>query len=133
MCITYTIVKKKTNLKISLKFQAINNNNQQTQAERTKFLELFDTSKCPDAYKDQLKEVVWNHINSFAATHHELGRCEIIKHDIELSDYTTIKKKYRRIPPHVFDPVKEELNKLHKQCVIRPSMSPWSSPISIAV
>ena len=109
------------------------NNNQQTQAERTEFLELFDTSKCPDAYKDQLKAVLRNNRNSFAATHHELGRYEIIKNDIELSDYTPIKQKYRRITPHMFDPVKEELNKLHEQCVIRPSMSPWSSPISIAV
>ena len=109
------------------------NNNQQTQAKRTEFLELFDTSKCPDEYKDQLKEVLWNNRDSFAVTHHELGRCEIIKHDIELSDYTPIKQKYRRIPPHMFDAVKEELNKLHEQGVIRPSMSPWSSPISIAV
>ena len=109
------------------------NNNQQTQAERSKVLELFDTNKCQDEYKDQLKEVLWNNINSFAATHHELGRYEIIKHDIELSDSTPIKQKYRRIPPHMFDTVKEELNKLHEQGVIRPSMSPRSSPISIAV
>ena len=88
---------------------------------------------CPNEYKDQLKEVLWNNRDSFAATHLELGRCEIIKHDIELSDYTPIKQKYRRIPPHMFDAVREELNKLHEQGVIRPSMSPWSSPISIAV
>ena len=34
------------------------NNNQQTQAKRTEFLDLFDTSMCPDEYKDQLKEVL---------------------------------------------------------------------------
>ena len=94
------------------------NNNQQTQAERTEFLYLFDTSECSDKYKDQLKEVLWNNINSLAATHHELGRCEISKHDIELSDYAPIKQNYRRIPPPMFDAVKEKLKKLHEQGVV---------------
>ena len=101
--------------------------------DRTVFLQLFKMDKCPADYRPQLEDVLWNNRDSFAVTHYELGKCDIVKHDIELSDYTPIKQKYRRIAPQMFDAVKDELQKLHEQGVIRPSMSPWCSPVSIAV
>ena len=101
--------------------------------DRSKFLKLFNLEKCPPEYREELEAVLVENRTAFAATTQELGKCNITKHNIELSDYTPIKQKYRRIPPNMFNAVKDELDKLYKQGVIRPSTSPWSSPVSIAV
>lgn len=111
----------------------IQNNKIHDSITYTDFLDLFNLEKCPPEYKDELKSVLWRNRESFAVTPHDIGKCNITKHDMELSDYTPIKQKYRRIPPNMFNAVKEELEKLHGQGVIRPSMSPWCSPVSIAV
>ena len=35
----------------------------------------------------------------------DLGRTDLIKHHIELKDYTPINDRYRRIPPHQYEEV----------------------------
>ena len=65
--------------------------------------------------------------------YYDLGRFTESNHNIELTEHTPIKQKYRRIPPHLFQAVKEEIDMLLDTGVIIPSVSPYSSPISIAV
>ena len=103
------------------------------QADKDAFVGLFNRDAWPAAYRDQLEDLLWKNRDVFATSHHELGKCDITKHEILLSDYTPIKQKYRRIAPHLFDSVKEELRKLHESGVIRPSMSPWASPVSVSL
>ena len=69
----------------------------------------------------------------FALSHHELGCFSETQHHIELTDNTPIRQKYRRIPPHLYQAVKEELSKLLENGVIQESTSPYASPISIAI
>ena len=102
-------------------------------ADKDDFVKLFNRDAWPAAYRNQLEDLLWKNRDVFATSHHELGKCDITKHEILLSDYTPIKQKYRRIAPHLFDSVKEELRKLHESGVIRPSMSPWASPVSVSL
>ena len=39
----------------------------------------------------------------------DLGKCDILKHDIKLTDHQSFKERYRRIPPHLFEEVKQHL------------------------
>ena len=102
-------------------------------SQRKAFLALFDCSKCPNEYRKQLEDVLCNNRESFATSHHELGKCNTVKHDIKLSDYSPIRQKYRRIPPNMFEAVKSELKKMKESGVIRHSMSPWASPVTVVV
>ena len=100
---------------------------------KEEFLQHFDSTQWPENIKSKIEELLWSHRDTFALNHHELGHCDLFKHVITLSDYTPIKSKYRRIPPQMYEAVKQELEKLMESGVIEPSISPWSSPLSIAV
>ena len=68
----------------------------------------------------------------FAMNHSELEKCDLSEHYMELTKSQPIRAKYRRIPPHSYEVVKIEIEKLSETRVIEPSNSPWSSLISIA-
>ena len=108
----------------------VNNTSNVTKEE---FLQQFNSDQWPDHMRCRIEKLLWYHKDTFALSHHELGKCDMFQHVIKLSDYTPIKSKYRRIPPQMYEAVKEELKKLMESGVIEPSISPWSSPISIAV
>ena len=59
----------------------------------------------------------------------DLGNTTLMKHDIKLDNYKPFKQPYRRIPPHLYGPVKEHLQEMLDIGAIRPSHSPWSSAI----
>ena len=39
----------------------------------------------------------------------DLGKCNILKHNIQLTDSQPFKERYRRILPHLFEEVKQHL------------------------
>ena len=59
----------------------------------------------------------------------DLGRTNLVKHKIELTDYTPIKDRYRRIPPHQYEEVQKHLKEMLDIRAIRCSNSPWASPV----
>ena len=42
----------------------------------------------------------------------DLGKCNILKHNIQLTDQQPFKERYRRIPPHLFEEVKQHLQEM---------------------
>ena len=107
--------------------------NQATSDGKQKFLDLFEKESWPTNITKDIEGLLWHYRDVFALSHHELGCFNRTKHEIELTDETPIKQKYRRIPPHLYQAVKDELHKLLDNGVIQPSVSPFSSPLSIAV
>ena len=59
----------------------------------------------------------------------DLGKTDLIQHHIELTDYTPIKDRYHRIPPHQYDEVHKHLREMLEIGAIRKSNSPWASPV----
>ena len=106
---------------------------QATSDGKQKFLDLFEKESWPTNITKDIEGLLWHYRDVFALSHHELGCFNRTKHEIELTDETPIKQKYRRIPPHLYQAVKDELHKLLDNGVIQPSVSPFSSPLSIAV
>ena len=39
----------------------------------------------------------------------DLGKCNILKHDIKITDPQPFKERYRRIPPHLYEEVKNHI------------------------
>ena len=65
----------------------------------------------------------------FAVDSLDLGRTDMVKHHIDLTDYTPIKDRYRRIPPHQYEEVRKHLKEMLDIGAIRRSNSPWASPV----
>ena len=59
----------------------------------------------------------------------DIGLCNKIKHRIDMIDPTPFKQKHRRIPPHMIEEVRTHLEQLHATGIIRPSKSPYASPV----
>ena len=48
----------------------------------------------------------------FALNFRELGKTSLVQHEIQLSDKTPFKEKYRRIPPHQYEEVRKHLQEM---------------------
>ena len=85
-----------------------------------------------DLTQDQLLRVQqvlgkWEHIFSKSAI--DLGRTDLVKHKIELLDDRPFKQPYRRIPPGMYEEVRQHLKDMLAAGAIRESDSPYSSNV----
>ena len=69
----------------------------------------------------------WSHIFSTGPT--DLGRTDLIEHEIKLTDDTPFKEPYRRIPPGLYEEVRQHLKEMIEAGAIQPSKSPFSSNV----
>ena len=65
----------------------------------------------------------------FALESTDMGHTSMVKHKIRLDNYTPFKERYRRIPPHLFNEVKNHLKEMIEVGAIHKSSSPWASAI----
>ena len=77
--------------------------------------------------KERLKRflIQWKDIFSKGLT--DLGNCDLVKHEIKLTDNIPVKESPRRIPPALFQEVREHLQEMIDAGAIRSSQSPYSS------
>jgi len=59
------------------------------------------------------------------------GNCDIMKHEIKLSDSRSIKQTPRRIPISKRTEIHEIIREMKSQGVIEKSFSPWVSPVLV--
>ena len=74
-------------------------------------------------------ELLQEYEDVFQSPDEPLGRTDVVKHTIDVQGHAPIKQAPRRLPYHKQEIVKEELKKMLDQNLIRPSDSPWASPI----
>lgn len=77
----------------------------------------------------RLKEILTENCEVFARNKNDLGFCSLVKHDIVTKPVAPINLKARRVPMALEDKVDEAVNDMLQKGVIRPSTSPWNSPI----
>ena len=70
-----------------------------------------------------------NYQETFSKTDMDLGRAANVKHHIILTDPIPFKERYRRIPPQLYDEVRNHLQEMLKLGAIRRSCSSWASTI----
>ena len=107
---------------------------QNVNADKRKDLpEGINLTECnlSEEQRDKLKEFLsrWNHIFSKGVT--DLGKCDLVKHQIKLNDNEPFKEPHRRIPPALFKEVREHLAEMLQAGAIRPSQSSYSSNVVI--
>ena len=92
---------------------------------------MIGENNLSEAQKNQVKQFLekWNDIFSEGLT--DLGNCDLVKHKINLHDNEPFKEPHRRIPPGLFQEVREHLSEMLQAGAIRPSQSPYSSNVVI--
>ena len=61
----------------------------------------------------------------------EVGRTDLVKHEIKLINYVPFKERYRRIPPHQYEEVPNHLDEMLRMGAIRKSNIPWASVVEM--
>ena len=96
--------------------------------------QLFDqikleegTSNWTEEQCSRVQTVIERYSFLFAMDSLALGQTDLVKHHIQLDNYTPIKDRYRRIPPHQYEEVRKK--EMLDIGAIRRSNSPWASPV----
>jgi len=88
-----------------------------------------DSSACTDAQRQKLEALLQKHADIFIGKGEPLGFTDRVKHTINLTDNVPVRQPFRRIPPTQYEEVKQHLQELLDQGIIRQSHSPYASPM----
>ena len=81
------------------------------------------------ARREELQALVARYTDVFALDPTELGCAQDVVHTIDTSDHEPIKQHPRRVPFALRARVEEMISQMLRDNVIKPSRSPWASPI----
>ena len=79
--------------------------------------------------KEKLTNLIHEFSDIFAEDASQLGRTSVIKHHIDTGDHHPVRQKPYRVSPFKKGIITEHVKEMAKNNIIRPSCSPWSSPI----
>lgn len=97
--------------------------------DSSRILPDLDSVDVPPSDRKMLKDLIEEYADVFSQNDLDLGHFSGVKHRIDLEDERPFKQRYRRLPPHMFEEVADHLRQLEANGVIRPSRSPFSSPV----
>lgn len=106
---------------------------QQVTAESAPSSDLSSLS-WPNLSSEQIKqgvELLQKHSTVFSQGEGDLGCTTLVEHEIPLVDDAPVRQRYRRLPPSQYEQVKAHIQELLNRGVVRPSCSPYSSPIVV--
>ena len=99
-----------------------------TPNEDDSWLDLFTWPENPE-HAQAIRDIVVRFRDVFSTHSLDYGHTDLVEHKIDLTDETPIKLRHRRIPPSMYDEVRQYLDELLAAKQIRPSKSPWSFPV----
>ena len=112
-----------------------NNNNEKLQLTPERITKLFSKLNLEGAadwsseIQTKLNQVFKDYHHLFALDDLELGRTDMVKHVIGLDNKVPFRERYRRIPPHQYEAVKNHLKEMLEIGAIRKSQSPLASVV----
>ena len=109
-----------------------NTENPSVEDDGSWILNLIDLSgleNWPESLQHEAKEMLKRNAKVFSKDDMDMGRTNLVKHHIKLTDPVPFKEAYRRIPPQMYDEVKAHIQEMLDLGAIRPSNSPWASAI----
>ena len=92
----------------------------------------FNTDHLSETVRSQLDEFLVEHLQDFSLHDLDLGHTTLNPHSINMIDPKPWKEKPRRIPPNLYEEVRQHLKLMVDMGVIRPSSSPYSSNVVLA-
>ena len=92
----------------------------------------FNTEHLTESVRSQLDDFLVEHLQDFSLHDLDLGHTAMNPHTIHMIDPKPWKEKPRRIPPNLYEEVRQHLKLMIDMGVIRPSSSPYSSNVVLA-
>ena len=93
------------------------------------FQELVENTSLSDNEKHLLFTLLMDYADIFAVSKDQLGRTDILQHEIVTKNVTPIRQRFRRMSPQQKEEMRTLLNDMLEKEIIKPSNSPWASPI----
>ena len=82
-----------------------------------------------DKEKDELAQLLCDNADIFSAPNEPLGRTDRVTHRIDTGSSPPLRLPYRRLPLSKKQALEDEVDKMLDEGIIRPSDSPWASPV----
>ena len=76
-----------------------------------------------------MADLLHQHKNVFSLPEHDLGRTNLVGHQIDTGYARPIKQKPRRTSPSKHAEIERQVEDLLQRGVVKKSNSPWSSPV----
>ena len=89
----------------------------------------FDLDHLDEDKKERMEKLLFNNLEVFSRDRTDLGRTHLCEHEIEVLDKEPIRQYPRRKSPEARRLEEELIQQMIESDVIRPSISPWASPI----
>ena len=77
------------------------------------------------------KDLLLTYRDTFSTGDGDVGCTRLVQHEIPVTNEDPVRQRYRRIPPAQFHLVKEHVHELLRRGIVRPSSSPYASPIVV--
>ena len=87
----------------------------------------LDQANITEQQKEHLLKFSTDWRDIFSKDAKDLGKCDLTKHQINLNDETPFKEPARRIPPAIFEEIREHLLEMTEAGAVRESKSSYSS------
>ena len=91
--------------------------------------EFGGIGKLDGEQQQSAKDLLVDCADVFSQSDLDLSKCNIIKHAIKITYPQPFKERYRRIPPHLYEEVKNHLQEMVEVGAIRRSFCPWASAV----
>ena len=88
----------------------------------------LDSSTLSSLDKTKLLDLLTEYSDVFATPGAPSAQCQVVKHTIKTTG-PPIRQPLRRMPIALKDTIDTEVTKMLRQGIVRPSTSPWSSPV----
>ena len=108
------------------KEQTLSENKKEDESHILDQLDLGEISTWSVEQQQAVRKLLCDYSETFSKNDLDLGKCNILKHNIQLTDQQPFKERYRRIPPHLFEEVKQWLQEMVEVGAIRRSFSAWT-------
>ena len=92
-------------------------------------IDLSSIQNWSKSLQQQVNELLIEFQDIFALSDLELGKTNLVKHHIPVTNPVPFKDRHARIPPSQFEPLRKLLRNMEEVGAIRKSNSPWSSSI----
>jgi len=92
-------------------------------------LKMVETSSLSDLQKNMLLVVLSINSDVFQWDQSVLGRTKLVEHHVDTGDSKPMQHKQYPIPTVAYEEIRKQTSQMLRDNVIRPSKSPWRSPV----
>ncbi|GBO34990.1 Retrovirus-related Pol polyprotein from transposon 17.6 [Araneus ventricosus] len=109
--------------------ESVNNVSSENSKRQIDWATQVDLNHLEDEQRLKVMNLLSKYNSVFAQNISDLEQCDLIKHEIHLSDQVPIRQKPYRVPYHLKPEMRSQINVLLEAGIIQPSTSSFSAPV----